>query len=181
MEEYIRNMLVGIGEDPTREGLVNTPKRCIQSFKYLTQGYHQSLETIINDAIFSSDNNEMVIVKNIDLYSLCEHHLLPFYGKCHVAYMPQGKVLGLSKIARVVDMYAKRLQIQENLTRQIAQAIYFATQASGVAVMIEAKHLCMMMRGVEKQHSLMTTFSTSGEFKNNLQLRNEFLNSVKVN
>uniref|UniRef100_A0A1I8AEC5 GTP cyclohydrolase 1 n=1 Tax=Steinernema glaseri TaxID=37863 RepID=A0A1I8AEC5_9BILA len=159
-EELTRNyreILQGIGENPQREGLLDTPKRAAKAMQYLCHGYQQSLEQIVNGALFDSDNDEMVIVRDIELYSLCEHHLLPFIGKAHVAYIPTGKVLGLSKVARIVDMFARRLQIQENLTRQVAEAIAEVTHAAGVAVVIEAKHMCMMMRGVEKQNSVMST------------------------
>jgi len=164
MEEHFANIISAIGEDLTREGLVDTPKRAAKAFKFLNNGYDKTLETVLNGAIFTSDTEDMVIVKDIELYSLCEHHLLPFIGKCHVGYLPNGKVLGLSKIARVVDMYARRLQIQEQLTSQIADAIEAAVGARGVAVVIEAKHLCMMMRGVEKQNSVMTTSAMKGIF-----------------
>ncbi|MCX7076976.1 MAG: GTP cyclohydrolase I FolE [Methylococcales bacterium] len=165
MEENFSQIIEAVGEDLTREGLVDTPKRAAKAFKFLTHGYEKTLEEVLNGAIFTADSEDMVIVKDIELYSLCEHHLLPFIGKCHVGYLPQGKVLGLSKVARVVDMYARRLQIQERLTKQIADAIEQATGARGVAVVIEAKHLCMMMRGVEKQNSVMTTSAMKGIFR----------------
>ena len=155
LPEQYREILLGLGEDPDREGLLDTPKRAAKAMQYLCHGYAQSVEEIVNGALFASDSDEMVIVANIELYSLCEHHLLPFIGKAHVAYIPTGKVLGLSKVARIVDMFARRLQIQENLTREIADAIQGITQAAGVAVVIEAQHMCMMMRGVEKQNSTM--------------------------
>ena len=157
LPEHYREILVGLGENPDREGLLDTPKRAAKAMQYLCHGYGQSLEDIVNGALFASDSDEMVIVADIELYSLCEHHLLPFIGKAHVAYIPTGKVLGLSKVARIVDMFARRLQIQENLTREIADAIQSITQAAGVAGVIEAKHMCMMMRGVEKQNSTMNT------------------------
>lgn len=163
-----------LGENSQREGLLSTPQRAAKAMQFLTQGYQQNLHTLVNDAIFSSDNDEMVIVRDIELYSMCEHHILPFIGKCHVGYLPQGKVVGLSKIARIVDMYARRLQIQENLTRQIALAIEEITGAAGVGVIIEAKHMCMMMRGVEKQNSIMTTSMMLGQFRE-ATTRNEFL------
>ena len=152
MEKQFASIIEAIGEDLTRPGLGDTPKRAAKAFEFITRGYNQSLEEIVNGAIFPSDTDEMVVVSNIELYSLCEHHLLPFLGHAHVAYLPRGKVIGLSKIARIVDMYARRLQIQENLSRQIAEAIMQVTGALGVAVVIEAKHMCMMMRGVEKQN-----------------------------
>ena len=178
MEENFSQIIEAVGEDLTREGLIDTPKRAAKAFKFLTHGYEKTLEEVLNGAIFTADSEDMVIVKDIELYSLCEHHLLPFIGKCHVGYLPQGKVLGLSKIARVVDMYARRLQIQERLTKQIADAIEQATGARGVAVVIEAKHLCMMMRGVEKQNSVMTTSSMKGIFRKEINTRSEFLNLI---
>ncbi|GJM07387.1 MAG: GTP cyclohydrolase 1 1 [marine bacterium B5-7] len=174
-----KEIIEGIGEDPKRQGLVRTPERAAKALDYLTQGYTQSLDEVINGALFDSDTDEMVVVKDIELYSLCEHHLLPFFGKCHVAYLPQGKVLGLSKIARIVDLFARRLQIQENLTRQIAETLMEITGAEGVGVIIEAQHLCMMMRGVEKQNSRMTTSVTLGEFRNDPATRAEFLQLVR--
>jgi GTP cyclohydrolase IA len=165
LPQHYREILKGLGEDPEREGLLDTPKRAAKAMQYLCHGYEQNLDDIVNGALFTSDNDEMVILKDIELYSLCEHHLLPFIGKAHVAYIPTGKVLGLSKLARIVDMYARRLQIQENLTRQIADAIQEVTQAAGVAVVIEAKHMCMMMRGVEKQNSTMNTSVMLGAFR----------------
>jgi GTP cyclohydrolase I len=178
MEENFSQIIKAVGEDLTREGLIDTPKRAAKAFKFLTHGYEKTLEEVLNGAIFTADSEDMVIVKDIELYSLCEHHLLPFIGKCHVGYLPQGKVLGLSKIARVVDMYARRLQIQERLTKQIADAIEQATGARGVAVVIEAKHLCMMMRGVEKQNSVMTTSAMKGIFRKEINTRSEFLNLI---
>lgn len=175
LSQQYREILVGLGENPEREGLLDTPKRAAKAMQYLCHGYQQSLDEIVNGALFESDNDEMVIVKDIELYSLCEHHLLPFIGKAHVAYIPTGKVLGLSKVARIVDMYARRLQIQENLTKQIADAIQRVTNAAGVAVVIEAKHMCMMMRGVEKQNSSMKTSATLGLFRDNQATRTEFL------
>ena len=181
-EELTRNyreILQGVGEDPEREGLLDTPKRAARAMQYLCHGYQQSLEQIVNGALFESDNDEMVIVRDIELYSLCEHHLLPFIGKAHVAYIPTGKVLGLSKIARIVDMFARRLQIQENLTRQVADAIARVTDAAGVAVVIEAKHMCMMMRGVEKQNSVMSTSVMLGAFRESYNTRQEFLQLIR--
>jgi GTP cyclohydrolase I len=178
MEEYFSKIIAAIGEDVTREGLIDTPKRAAKAFKFLNNGYEKNLEDVLNGAIFQADTEDMVIVKNIELYSLCEHHLLPFIGKCHIAYLPQGKVLGLSKLARIVDMYARRLQIQEKLTKQIADAVDIAVSARGVAVVIEAKHLCMMMRGVEKQNSVMTTSVMTGIFRENISTRSEFLSLI---
>ncbi len=179
MEEHFAKIIEGIGENLDREGLVDTPKRAAQAFKFLNNGYEKTLDEVLNGAIFQADTEDMVIVKDIELYSLCEHHLLPFIGKCHIAYLPRGKVLGLSKLARVVDMYARRLQIQEKLTKQIADAVENAIGARGVAVVIEAKHLCMMMRGVEKQNSVMTTSVMTGIFREELSTRAEFLNLIK--
>lgn len=178
MHDHIKHIIAALGENTEREGLKGTPKRAAKALEFLTKGYYEDLNQIINDAIFESDMDEMVIVKNIELYSLCEHHLLPFYGSCHVAYVPNGKVLGLSKIARVVDHFARRLQIQEQLTHQIASCIMKVTDASGVGVIIDAKHLCMMMRGVEKQHSSMITSKMMGIFKDNPKTRTEFLSLV---
>lgn len=175
MQEQFKKIIEALGEDPEREGLKNTPKRAAKAMEFLTQGYHQSVEEIVNGALFKSDNDEMVLVKNIELYSLCEHHLLPFIGKCHVAYMPKGKILGLSKVARIVDMHARRLQVQENLTKEIANTIYKITGAEGVGVIIEAQHLCMMMRGVEKQNSVMTTSVMLGVMREDARTRSEFL------
>jgi GTP cyclohydrolase I len=178
MEQHFAHIIEAIGEDLNREGLIDTPKRAAKAFQFLNNGYEKNLDEILNGAIFSTDSEDMVIVKDIELYSLCEHHLLPFIGKCHVGYLPKGKVVGLSKVARIVDMYARRLQIQEQLTKQIADAIEIATGARGVAVVIEAKHLCMMMRGVEKQNSVMTTSSMKGIFRKEISTRSEFLNLI---
>jgi GTP cyclohydrolase I len=178
MEEYFKQIIESIGEDINREGLRDTPKRAAKAFKFLNNGYEKTLEEVLNGAIFQADTEDMVIVKDIELYSLCEHHLLPFIGKCHIGYLPQGKVLGLSKLARIVDMYGRRLQIQEQLTRQIATAVETAVGARGVAVVIEAKHLCMMMRGVEKQNSVMTTSVMTGIFREEISTRSEFLNLI---
>ena len=178
ISDHYREILVGLGENPEREGLLDTPKRAAKAMQYLCNGYEKTLDEIVNGALFASDNDEMVIVKDIELYSLCEHHLLPFIGKAHVAYIPTGKVLGLSKVARIVDMYARRLQIQENLTRQIAEAIQQVTNAAGVAVVIEAKHMCMMMRGVEKQNSVMTSSVMLGVFRDSSTTRQEFLQLI---
>jgi GTP cyclohydrolase I len=179
LEQNYSAILSQLGEDVTREGLVDTPKRAAKAMQYLCRGYRQTLEEVTNGALFSSDNSEMVLVKNIELYSLCEHHMLPFIGKAHVAYLPNGKVLGLSKVARIVDMFARRLQIQENLTRQIAEAVQQVTGAAGVGVVIEAQHMCMMMRGVEKQNSSMITSVMLGEFRSNFATRNELLGLVR--
>jgi GTP cyclohydrolase IA len=179
LASHYRQIISGVGEDPEREGLQDTPLRAAKAMQFLTQGYQQSLDTLVNEAVFDSSMDEMVVVKDIELYSMCEHHLLPFIGKCHIAYLPQGKVLGLSKFARIVDMYARRFQIQENLTRQIAEAIESATDAKGVAVVIEAQHMCMMMRGVEKQNSSMTTSMMLGQFRKSQATRTEFLTLIR--
>ena len=179
MEQHYRAIIEAVGEDPQREGLLRTPGRAAKAMHFLTQGYQQNIADIVNEAIFSSSNSEMVIVRDIELYSLCEHHLLPFIGRAHVAYLPSGKVLGLSKIPRIVDMYARRLQIQENLTQQIGNCIQDVTGAHGVAVVIEAKHLCAMMRGVEKQNSSMTTSMMLGRFRDDPRTRQEFLTLLR--
>jgi len=179
MTKNYREILQHVGEDPQREGLLKTPERAAKAMRYLCHGYRQTLEEIVNGALFESDNDEMVIVREIELYSLCEHHLLPFIGKAHVAYIPTGKVLGLSMVARIIDMFARRLQIQENLTRQIADAIAQVTNAAGVAVVIEAKHMCMMMRGVEKQNSVMSTSVMLGAFRESYNPRQEFLQLIR--
>lgn len=179
MEDYFKKIIEHIGEDIHREGLKETPKRAAKAIQFLTQGYQQSIEKIVNGALFESDNDEMIIVKQIELYSLCEHHLLPFIGQCHVAYIPRGKIIGLSKIPRVVDMFARRLQVQEKLTKQIAETLFEITNARGVGVIIEAKHLCMMMRGVEKQNSVMTTSVMLGGFREDTRTRSEFLSLVQ--
>lgn len=173
-DEYLK-IIQSTGEDVTRSGLLDTPDRAAKAFEYLTSGYHMDLKEVINDALFPSDSEEMVIVKDIELFSLCEHHLLPFIGKCHVAYIPSGKVIGLSKVARIVDMFARRLQIQEALAQQIASTIQEATSALGVGVIVEAKHMCMMMRGVEKQNSSMKTSAMLGSFRTDQATRTEFL------
>lgn len=179
MENFYKSLLKEIGEDTDREGLKETPKRAAKAFQYLTKGYKDNIDEIVNNAVFESDNDEMIIVKDIELYSLCEHHLLPFFGKCHVGYLPNGRILGLSKLARIVDIFARRLQVQENLTKQIAEAIQKYTDGSGVAVVIEAKHLCMMMRGVEKQNSIMKTSYMLGNFRTDISTRSEFLSLIK--
>lgn len=175
---HYSHIIQSCGEDLTREGLLDTPTRAAKAFSYLTRGYHQSLKVVANDAIFPSDNPELVLVQNIEFYSLCEHHLLPFYGVAHVGYLPNGQVLGLSKVARIVDMYARRLQIQENLTKQIAQAIQELTNCRGVAVVMDASHMCMMMRGVGKQHSTTRTISMLGDFTHDHTARREFLDAT---
>ena len=174
-----RQLLESVGEDADREGLRRTPDRAARAFEFLTQGYRQDLEEIIKDAVFASAASEIILVKDIELYSLCEHHLLPFIGRAHVAYMPNGKVIGLSKVARIVDVFARRLQIQENLTTQIAESLMRCLEPSGVAVVVEAKHLCMMMRGVEKQNSVMKTSCLLGTFKDDARTRSEFLSLLK--
>jgi len=179
MENFYKDLLKNIGEDIEREGLKDTPKRAAKAFKYLTKGYTENVDKIINGAIFESDSDEMVIVKDIEVYSMCEHHLLPFFGKCHVGYIPNGKIIGLSKVARIVDLYARRLQIQENLTKQIAQTLMKYTNCKGVAVVVEAQHLCMMMRGVEKQNSVMKTSCMLGAFRDEISTRSEFLSLIK--
>ena len=179
MEETFLNLLEAIGEDPQREGLLRTPIRAAKAFEFLTNGYRQDLDKIINDAIFTSDASEIILVKDIELYSMCEHHLLPFIGRAHVAYIPNGKVIGLSKVARIVDVFARRLQIQEQLTVQIADALMKCLHPSGVGVVVEAKHLCMMMRGVEKQNSVMKTSCLLGSFKEDARTRSEFLALLK--
>ena len=174
-----RELLQGIGEDVGREGLLRTPDRAARALEFLTQGYRQDLDQIINGAVFESRASEIILVKDIELYSLCEHHLLPFIGRAHVAYLPNGKVIGLSKVARIVDVFARRLQIQENLTTQIAESLMRCLEPSGVAVVVEAKHLCMMMRGVEKQNSVMKTSCLLGTFKEDARTRSEFLSLLK--
>lgn len=179
METAFLSLLELIGEDPNRPGLQDTPKRAANAMTYLTSGYKTDLDELLAGAVFDSDCDEMIIVRDIELYSLCEHHLLPFIGRAHVAYVPQGKILGLSKVARIVDHFARRLQVQENLTKQIADCVMTTTNALGVGVIIEAKHLCMMMRGVEKQNSLMTTSVTLGCFRDEASCRAEFLTLVR--
>jgi GTP cyclohydrolase I len=179
MIDHIRKILEEVGEDPTRDGLLKTPGRVDRALRYLTSGYRMDADQILNGALFDVAYDEMVIVKDIEMFSLCEHHLLPFFGKCHVAYIPDGKVVGLSKIPRLVDMFAKRLQVQERLTMQVANTINEKINPRGVAVVIEAQHLCMIMRGVEKQHSVAVTSSMLGVFKDNQNTRNEFLNLIR--
>src|SRR5918999_849054 len=180
MEDLIRELLAHLGEDPNREDLVNTPRRVARALDFLTSGYAADIDTIVNDALFSVDYSEMVIVKDIDFYSLCEHHLLPFFGKCHVAYIPRTKVIGLSKIPRLVDIFSRRLQIQERLSSQIADTIREKINPLGVAVVMEATHLCMSMRGVEKQNSFCVTSSMLGAFRDNARTRMEFLELIKL-
>jgi GTP cyclohydrolase I len=180
MQELIRKLLAEIGEDPGREGLVDTPKRVEKALRFLTGGYGADIDQVLNNALFTVDYSEMVIVKDVDFYSLCEHHLLPFFGKCHVAYIPSNKVIGLSKIPRVVDMFSRRLQIQERLTNQIADTIRDKVAPLGVAVVMEATHLCMSMRGVEKQNSFAVTSAMQGAFRNNARTRMEFLELIKA-
>jgi GTP cyclohydrolase I len=177
-QDLYRELIKRIGEDPTRDGLRDTPKRMEKSMAFLTRGYEQTVTEVLHDALFDVDYDEMVIVKDIEFFSLCEHHLLPFFGKAHIAYVPNGKVIGLSKAARLVDVFARRLQVQERLTREVADAIDEAIHPQGVAVILEAQHLCMMMRGVEKQHSSTVTSAMLGVFKTQLQTRNEFLSLV---
>jgi GTP cyclohydrolase I len=178
MVEHIRHILAALGEDPDRNGLLKTPERVDRALRYLTRGYAQNPDDLLNGALFEVAYDEMVIVKDIETFSLCEHHLLPFFGKCHVAYIPNGKIIGLSKIPRLVDMYARRLQVQERLTTQIAETIQAKINPRGVAVVVEAQHLCMIMRGVEKQNSIAVTSSMLGAFKDDQNTRNEFLNLV---
>jgi len=179
LADAFREILEAVGEDVDREGLRRTPIRAARALEFLTQGYRQNLSQIVNDAVFESDASEIILVKDIELYSMCEHHLLPFIGRAHVAYIPNGKVIGLSKVARIVDVFARRLQIQENLTTQIAESLMKCLEPSGVAVVVEAKHLCMMMRGVEKQNSVMKTSCLLGTFKEDARTRSEFLSLLK--
>lgn len=179
-EELVREMLVRLGEDPTREGLARTPARVHQAYEFLTRGAQENPDELLKKALFTVSYDEMVIVKDVEMFSLCEHHMLPFFGKVHVAYIPNGKVIGLSKIPRLIDIYARRLQIQERLTTQIAEAIQRAIEPQGVGVVIEARHLCMMMRGVEKQHSAAVTSSMLGSFRHEQETRNEFLSLIRA-
>lgn len=178
IEQSYSHLIESIGEDLSRQGLVDTPKRAAEVFRFLNSGYRQTLESVLNNAIFETDSKDMTIVKDIELYSLCEHHLLPFFGKCHIGYLPAGKIIGLSKIAGIVDMFARRLQIQETLTKQIAAAIQDAVNPAGIAVVIEARHLCLMMRGVEKQNSVMITSVMLGKFREESRTRLELLNLI---
>ena len=174
----VRELLIEIGEDPTREGLLDTPKRVAKAFEFLTSGYHTDTKQLINGACFTQETSSMVIVKDIELYSMCEHHMLPFFGRCHIGYIPGGTVFGVSKLARLVDMYARRLQLQERLTEQISKVVMESVDAKGVGVIIEARHLCMMMRGVEKQNSTMVTSSVLGVFRDSLATREEFFSLI---
>lgn len=178
IEHLIRELLVELGEDPNREGLLATPSRVAKSYEFLLRGYDMDPERAINGAVFTQDTNNMIVVRDIEVYSLCEHHMLPFFGRCHIGYISNGKVLGVSKMARIVECFARRLQIQERLTQQIARAIMDSIGAEGVGVVIEAQHLCMMMRGVEKQNSLMTTSSVIGSFHDSVATRTEFLTLI---
>ncbi|MEO5693778.1 MAG: GTP cyclohydrolase I FolE [Usitatibacter sp.] len=178
IETLVRQLLEELGEDPQREGLLDTPKRVAKSLAFLTHGYRANLDEVINNALFTQDTSSMVIVKDIEVYSMCEHHMLPFFGRCHIGYIPDGKVFGVSKLARLVDMFARRLQLQERLTEQISQVVMEEIGAKGVGVMIEARHLCMMMRGVQKQNSTMVTSSVLGVFRDNVATREEFLSLV---
>jgi len=179
MKDLIRQLLVELGEDPAREGLASTPKRVDKALRFLTSGYSANIDEVLNKALFTVDYSEMVIVKNVDFYSLCEHHLLPFFGKCHVAYLPSNKVIGLSKIPRIVNMFARRLQLQERMTQQIAEAVASVISPRGVGVLVEASHFCMMMRGVEKQHSSTVTSTMLGNFRSRKETRDEFLALVR--
>ena len=179
MEKIINDLLLKIGEDPTREGLIKTPARVKASLEYLTRGYRMDLDEVVNGALFDAESDDMVIVRDIEFFSLCEHHLLPFFGKCHVGYIPQKKVIGVSKVARIVDMFSRRLQIQERLTHEIAQSLLDVLDCEGVGVVMEAHHLCMQMRGVEKQHSVMTTSAMLGSFRRELATRNEFTRLIR--
>jgi len=180
IEKNIKTLLTEIGEDPEREGLIKTPNRVAEAYEFLTQGYTKNIKEVINDAIFEEKYNEMVIVKDIDFYSMCEHHLLPFYGKVHIAYIPNGKIVGLSKLPRIIDVFARRLQVQERLTQEIADTLDEILQPEGVAVVVEGYHMCMMMRGVEKQNSITTTSAVHGIFQEDARTRAEFLNLINT-
>lgn len=181
MEDLVRELIIRLGEDPNREGLANTPKRAVASLKYLTHGYRQDVQKVLNQAVFEENYDEMVVVKDIDVFSLCEHHLLPFFGKAHVAYIPNGKIIGLSKIPRLVEIFARRLQVQERLTSQVAECLMDALKPCGVGVVIEAVHLCMAMRGVEKKDSLCATSAMLGSFRESDRVRSEFLSLIGKN
>lgn len=178
VKELVRELLIEIGEDPTREGLLKTPERVAKAYEFLSGGYRTDLDEVVNNAVFQSEANNMIICRNIEIYSLCEHHMLPFFGQCHIGYIARGKVLGLSKLARLADCFARRLQIQERLTAEIARAVMDTVDAEGVGVVLECRHLCMMMRGVEKQNSTMTTSSVLGSFHNDHATRTEFLGLI---
>ena len=180
-EIWVRQLLRHLGEDPEREGLARTPLRTVQALEFLTSGYRADLDKILHGALFTVPYDEMVIVKDIEMFSLCEHHMLPFFGRCHIAYLPHGKVIGLSKIPRIVDVFARRLQVQERLTTQVAETIQDLIHPRGVGVVVEARHLCMMMRGVEKQHSAAVTSAMLGDFRDSLETRNEFLSLIRAN
>ncbi len=179
LEDLVREFLAKLGEDPDREGLVKTPYRVARAYEFLTKGYKQDIETVMNNAVFREKYNQIVIVKDIDFYSLCEHHLLPFFGKVHIAYIPNGKIVGLSKMPRIVEVFARRLQVQERMTEQIAETLYSYLEPYGVGVVVEAQHLCMMMRGVEKQNTVATTSAMLGEFHDDVKTREEFLNLIR--
>ena len=179
MQSEITRILEALGEDPSREGLLKTPERVERSLKFLTRGYEQKLEDVIHGAVFTSEQDDMIIVRDIEFYSMCEHHMLPFFGRCAIGYIPRGKIFGVSKLARLVDVFARRLQIQERLCQQVAQAIFDSIHPQGVGVVMEAQHLCMLMRGVEKQNSIMTTSSMLGSFRREQTTRMEFLNLIK--
>ncbi len=179
MKDLIEKIIIDIGDDPNREGLLKTPHRVEKAIKFLTKGYHDNIEEIVNNAIFKAEDNEMIIIKDIEFYSLCEHHMLPFYGKCHIAYIPDKTIMGLSKFARITDHFSRKLQIQERLTTEITEYINKTLNPMGVGVVIEAMHLCMMMRGVQKQNSYTVTSSLRGIFKSNSRTRNEFLSLIK--
>ena len=179
LQKNIREILIELGEDPEREGLVKTPERVDRSLRFLTRGYSQNLEDVVNGALFEAESDDMVIVRDIEFFSMCEHHMLPFFGKCHVGYIPKKKIIGVSKVARIVDMFARRLQVQERLTKEVAQALISILDAEGVGVVVEAQHLCMQMRGVEKQNSVMTTSSMLGSFRRELATRNEFTRLIR--
>lgn len=180
LESMYHTVLQELGEDTEREGLLDTPKRAAKAMQFLTSGYQTELQDVVNNAVFSSDNDEMVVVQGIEFYSLCEHHMLPFIGRCHIGYLPSGKVLGLSKFARIVDMFGRRFQIQENMTKQIADAVKEVTDCRGVGVIVEAQHMCMMMRGVQKQNSMMRTSVMKGVFRDNQATREEFMRLIKM-
>ncbi len=181
LEANTKNLLELLGEDPSREGLVNTPKRVAKAWDFLTKGYNENLDDLINNAIFEGESKDMVIVKNIEFYSLCEHHMIPFYGKAHIGYIPDGKIIGLYKLARITDLFSQRLQVQERLTNQIAQCLQEVLKPRGVAVVLEGKHFCMLSRGVQKQNSIATSSSMLGIFREKESTRNEFLKLIEMN